>query len=71
MHDTPKRKEPTMENITITIETGNAAFDDSPTAEIARILRDLAKRFELDGLPPSKILDANGNCVGRCEVEKA
>lgn len=57
-----------MELITITIETGNAAFDDSPTAEIARILRDLAARFERDGLPPSKVFDANGNSCGRVEI---
>jgi hypothetical protein len=28
-----------MERVTITLETGNAAFSDEPATEIARILR--------------------------------
>jgi hypothetical protein len=40
-----------IEHITITIETGNDAFAESPTAEIARILRDVADDFEKNGLP--------------------
>lgn len=59
-----------MENITITLETGNAAFGDAPATEIARILRQLAGRFERDGIPPEKLYDANGNACGRCTIEK-
>lgn len=52
------------ERITIQFETGNSAFDDEPETEIARILRDMAARFERDGFAPEKIVDANGNTVG-------
>lgn len=56
------------ERITIMIETGNAAFDDSPTGEIARILRAMADRIEVaDLLPVPK--DINGNVVGSVTVE--
>ena len=62
------------EHITIKIETGNAAFDEecggSPTHEIARILRDLADRFE-DGTPPEYLRDVNGNRVGTVDVRPA
>lgn len=37
------------ENITITIETDNAAFEDYPASEVARILRKLADDIERDG----------------------
>lgn len=57
------------ERITITIETGNAAFEDAPASEVARILRGLAERFEdagdLDGCP---VRDINGNTVGTVKV---
>lgn len=59
-----------MENITITIETSGAAFDETPASEIARILRQLATRFERDGIPAEKLYDVNGNACGRCIVEK-
>lgn len=59
-----------MENITISIETGNAAFADSPASEIARILRDLAKRFERDGASSCLTLrDINGNRCGRVAIQ--
>jgi len=58
-----------MERITITIQTGNAAFADYPSAEITRILRKLAQRFEQDGIPPDVLLDVNGNRVGTVVVE--
>lgn len=57
----------------VTIETGNSAFEDeSPTREIARILRELADDLDsrqderwFDG---KKLLDVNGNTVGRVTV---
>jgi hypothetical protein len=58
-----------MERITIVIETGNAAFEDSPTIEIARILRAMADRIESCGLPPVP-RDANGNKCGSVTVEE-
>lgn len=57
------------ETWTITIETGNAAFEDSPTTELARILRDLADRLERDGIPPEHLRDINGNRVGHVTVD--
>ena len=52
------------------IETGNAAFDDQPATELARILRDLAARIESD--PESYIVlrDVNGNKVGECTISE-
>lgn len=55
----------------LTIDTTNAAFDDSPEQEVARILRELAKRIEARGLPPARgvdvLRDTNGNMVGTFE----
>ena len=59
-----------MEKIEITIETGNAAFDDEPATEIARILRKLADEFEQFGHSQfSKLYDLNGNACGRVVIE--
>jgi len=59
------------ERITITIETGNAAFDDAPMTEVARILRHIAKRCEEYGDPECiKPIDANGNTCGSITVRK-
>ncbi len=56
-----------MEKIEITIETVNAAFEEQPASEIARILRRLADRFEHDGIIPDglPLRDINGNTCGR------
>ncbi len=60
----------TMESVTITIETGSAAFEDSPASEVARILRDLASRFERDGASPCLTLrDMNGNRCGLVSIQ--
>ena len=64
-------------NITITINTDNAAFhgdglpDASLADEVGRILRDLAYNIELDGeVHESRILDINGNACGNITVRK-
>jgi hypothetical protein len=57
-----------VEHVTISIGTGNDAFQDSPTTEIARILRELADTFERDGIPPNAIYDLNGNFVGEVKI---
>ena len=60
-----------MDQVTITITTGNAAFgteEFEQNAEIARILRKLADKFE-QGDQPEFPVDANGNRVGRVEYE--
>ncbi|BAQ50321.1 hypothetical protein [Methylobacterium aquaticum] len=56
------------EHITVSFSTGSAAFADSPTTEIARILREIADRFEQDGLSGVAIYDLNGNFVGEVRV---
>ena len=61
-------------NITITLNTDNAAFEDDPGAEVARILKRLAGELEgvtLDAGDYAKLLDSNGNTVGRYAVTKA
>ena len=56
---------------TITITCDNAAFEDDPGAEVARILRELAKRCEYEGhAAPAILRDTNGNKVGQAEVEE-
>lgn len=58
------------ERITITIETGNVAFDDHPATEVGRILRDLADRFEYQGVVPDHLRDINGNTVGSVLIKE-
>ena len=55
--------------LTIEIETGNAAFaDGNEAAELARILREAARKIE-NGHTEFKLRDYNGNRVGYCEYE--
>ena len=62
-----------MPTITITIDTDNAAFDEWPGHEVARILRVFAQRAERAGhlldLDARDLTDANGNRCGRTRVE--
>ena len=52
--------------ITIVIWTENAAFEDAPGSEPARILRALADRYERETAHDfdTKLFDVNGNRVG-------
>lgn len=52
-----------METHVITINVRGAAFEDSPTGEIARILREMADRIEQTGFFPVP-RDINGNKCG-------
>jgi len=56
------------EEITIRFVTDNAAFADSPTAEIGRILHKLADQFSENGCAPDFIMDINGNRVGTVSI---
>lgn len=61
-----------MQKFTVTIETGNAAFDETPASEIARILKQLAWELECEGVPARgdswTLHDVNGNRVGAAKV---
>lgn len=59
------------ERITITIETGNAAFDDGPASEVAEILRNLSKVFARQGIPGEFLRDSNGNKCGTVRIQHA
>jgi hypothetical protein len=51
--------------ISIKIDTSNDSFKGSNgRAEVARLLRDLAKEFEEGRRIPRRIIDTNGNPVG-------
>ena len=49
------------------ISMANAAFDDAPASELARILRDIARRIEA-GDSSGIAFDANGNRAGQWSV---
>ncbi len=59
--------------VTIKIDTDNAAFEGDTATETARILRELANRF--DYAPDSgetvtiPLRDLNGNICGSCKVQ--
>lgn len=57
--------------ITITIETDNAAFEDDPGAEVARILREMAAHCAEDGIGGAEgnYRDANGNTCAKFSEE--
>lgn len=52
-----------IENVYVNFATDNAAFDDEPASEIARILRDVAGKIEA-GQFENVIRDLNGNKIG-------
>lgn len=53
---------------TLTIDLANAAFDDWPADEVARILRDVADGLD-EGIYGRHLLDVNGNNVGAYALE--
>lgn len=61
--------------INLAIECNNAAFEDSPGTEVARILRHFADRVEnssdlYDKWDAYPLHDINGNRVGRVDVKE-
>jgi len=58
------------QKITITIDVGNAAFEDyNGGNEVARILRKLADQYEETGLYTfARLADVNGNQVGEAAI---
>ena len=53
--------------IKITISTDNAAFEDYPKLEVARILHQLADDINHRGLTSVNLRDVNGNTCGAME----
>jgi len=58
-----------MATFRVEIDTGNAAFDDYPLIEVARILRALAADIEVNDGVPFNLRDVNGNMVGSARLE--
>lgn len=58
-----------MIDLELRLESGNAAFDDSPHNETARILRLLADAIESGKEGDFLLSDINGNRVGRAFFE--
>lgn len=54
----------------LTMDLGNAAFEDNRAYEIARILRDIAAHIEdgMDDEPHGNCYDINGNNVGHYQT---
>ena len=63
-----------MQDVTITIECQNAAFEQDQAAEVARILRTLAGKIEarpgnMENRSHAETLrDINGNSVGEMRI---
>lgn len=53
--------------ITIEFDTGNAAFEGG-NGERRRILTEVVRKIS-EGQTDFKIMDFNGNTVGKCEVQ--
>lgn len=60
-----------MAKFFVQMSIDNAAFGDEPSAEIARILRDIADIVEADGAPDrfANCRDVNGNTVGTYAIK--
>lgn len=54
-----------VDKIKIIISTGNQAFEDDYEYEVKRILQEIIDR----PLSSRKIMDINGNSVGKIELE--
>ena len=57
-----------MATLRIEIDLGNAAFDDDPFPEVARILLQYARVATEIALLTCKLYDINGNRVGKAEI---
>ncbi len=49
------------------VDMDNAAFEERPASELGRLLRQAARKIE-QGADGGKLMDINGNSVGRWEV---
>jgi hypothetical protein len=56
-------------SVRLSVELGNAAFEDEPGVEVARILRDAAGQVR-NGSHAFSVRDFNGNTVGKFELRE-
>lgn len=56
-------------NITIKINTDSEAFEADADTEVARILRALAARIDLEGITFFTLRDLNAVAVGSCRCD--
>lgn len=56
--------------IRLTLNTGNAAFEDDIHSEVARILRDASTKY-VEGQTDFPLRDINGNTVGKLSTDDA
>lgn len=54
----------------IQFKTDNAAFEDSPASEVARILREVADKIEDGASFEGRVRDCNGNTIGSFELKE-
>jgi hypothetical protein len=54
----------------VEIECDNAAFEDDPSCEVARLLRLIARGVEKDGSQEGGLRDSNGNSCGSYKYEE-
>lgn len=53
----------------VEIRCDDDAFADDPTPEVVRLLRQVARRVELDGESCGGLVDVNGNSCGLYKYE--
>lgn len=54
--------------LTLKIKMDNAAFDNEPLMEAARIIRHAGTHLQCGAILPFNLYDYNGNIVGNIEV---
>jgi hypothetical protein len=54
----------------VEIDCGNAAFEDDPTHEVVRLLRQIVNRCVKDGESRGGLVDVNGNGCGFYKYEE-
>jgi hypothetical protein len=60
-----------MSKFKLAFDTKNEAFDDDAyLPEITRILRDVARQVEENGLTSGSIKDSNGNTIGDFKADE-
>jgi hypothetical protein len=58
--------QPTSDTLTVQFRLDNAAFVDDEAAEIAYVMETISRKVR-DGRTSGKVIDSNGNTIGRFE----